>query len=234
MPLIISCHNLRTLYISGTNISDEGRARIMTGLASSLRDLVRADFLCDALGWVDYLEEVEDPVFHIREFLPSTNYFFHEDWQMEMVARMCPRIQKMLFIHHQKCCPTLQSLEAFRHLTELQVHGSHWSTSGLDMLLAKVGPGLTSLGLIAVKGMGLTSIRDVLRHCQQLDTLVLNSCDLDGLQQMDREHPEPSPVLQTLEEIMITSNTRSGISSSPGDFILFVNFILERVLLNGC
>ena len=67
-----------------------------------------------------------------------------------------------------------------------------------------------------------------------LDTLVLNSCDLDGLQQMDREHPEPAPVLQTLEEIMITSNTRSGISSSPGDFILFVNFILERVLLNGC
>ena len=52
MPLIISCHNLRTLYISGTNISDEGRARIMTGLASSLRDLVRADFLCDALDRV--------------------------------------------------------------------------------------------------------------------------------------------------------------------------------------
>mgnify|MGYP001287549593 CR=1 FL=1 len=166
MPLIISCHNLRTLYISGTNISDEGRARIMTGLASSLRDLVRADFLCDALGWVDYLEEVEDPVFHIREFLPSTNYFFHEDWQMEMVARMGPRSQKMLFIHHQKCCPTLQSLEAFRHLTELQVHGSHLRRSGLDRMLARVGPGLTSLGLIAVKGLGLASLREVLEHCR--------------------------------------------------------------------
>ena len=234
MPLIITCHHLRSLYISGTNISDEGRARIMTGLASSLRDLVRADFLCDALGWVDYLEEVEDPVFHIREFLPSTNYFFHEDWQMEMVARMCPWIQKMLFIHHQKCCPTLQSLEAFQHLTELQVHGSHWSRSGLDKLLVKVGPGLTSLGLIAVKGMELTSVRDVLSHCHQLDTLVLNSCDFEGLQQMDREHLEPAPVLQTLEEIIITSNTRSGISTSPVYFILFVPCTLEQVLLNGC
>lgn len=206
MPLIIACNNLRSLYISGTNISDEGKARIMTGLSSSLRDLVRADFLCDALGWVDYLEEVEDPVFHIREFLPSTNYFFHEDWQMEMVARMCPRIEKMLFIHHPKCCPTLESLEAFQHLTEFQVHGSHLRRSGLDRLLARVGPGLTSLGLIAVKGLGLASLREVLEHCRQLATLVLNSCDIDSPE--DRELLKPAPVLRTLEEIIITSNTR--------------------------
>ena len=50
---------------------------------------------------------MEDPVFDIREFIPSTSYFFHEDWQMEMVARMCPNIEKMLFIQHPKCCPTL-------------------------------------------------------------------------------------------------------------------------------
>ena len=56
----------------------------------------------DTLGWIDYLEEMEEPVFHIREFIPSTQYFFHEDWQMEMVARMCPRLEKLLFIHHPK------------------------------------------------------------------------------------------------------------------------------------
>ena len=50
---------------------------------------------------------MEEPVFDIREFIPSTSYFFHEDWQMEMVARMCPNIEKMLFIQHPKCCPTL-------------------------------------------------------------------------------------------------------------------------------
>ena len=165
----------------------------------------------DTLGWVDYLEEMEEPVFHIREFIPSTQYFFHEDWQMEMVARMCPRIEKMLFIHHPKCCPTLESLEAFQHLTEFQVHGSHWRRSGLDRLLARVGPGLTSLGLIAVKGLGLASLREVLEHCRQLATLVLNSCDIDGQadrEQTDREHLKPAPVLRTLEEIIITSNTR--------------------------
>ena len=140
----------------------QGRARVLMGLAPSLRDLVRADFLCDALGWVDYLEEVEDPVFNIREFLPSTQYFFHEDWQMEMVARMCPRIEKMLFIHHHKCCPSLESLEAFQHLSELQIHGSHWSMSGLDKLLLKVGPQLLSLGLISVKVCMINTVQTLI------------------------------------------------------------------------
>ena len=48
-----------------------------------------------------------DPVFDIREFIPSTSHFFHEDWQIEMVARMCPNIEKMLFIQPPNCCPTL-------------------------------------------------------------------------------------------------------------------------------
>ena len=117
MPLIVSCRGLVSLHMSGTNISDEGKARIIMGLATSLRNLPRADYLvsgeqrgqplalavqADTLGWVDYLEEMEEPVFHIREFIPSTQYFFHEDWQMEMVARMCPHLEKLLFIHHPK------------------------------------------------------------------------------------------------------------------------------------
>ena len=113
----MSCRGLVSLHMSGTNISDEGKARIIMGLATSLRNLPRADYLvsgeqrgqplalavqADTLGWVDYLEEMEEPVFHIREFIPSTQYFFHEDWQMEMVARMCPHLEKLLFIHHPK------------------------------------------------------------------------------------------------------------------------------------
>ena len=78
VALILKCRKLNSLYMSGTNISDEGKARIIMGLPK-LRNLVRADYLCDALGWIDYLEEVEDPVFDIREFIPSTSYFFHEN-----------------------------------------------------------------------------------------------------------------------------------------------------------
>ena len=32
-----------------------GKARIIMGLPR-LRNLARADYLCDALGWIDYLE----------------------------------------------------------------------------------------------------------------------------------------------------------------------------------
>ena len=33
--------------------------------------MVRGEFLCDALGWIDYLEEMEDPVFDIRLDAPE-------------------------------------------------------------------------------------------------------------------------------------------------------------------
>ena len=45
MPLIVSCRGLVSLHMSGTNISDEGKARIIMGLATSLRNLPRADYL---------------------------------------------------------------------------------------------------------------------------------------------------------------------------------------------
>ena len=203
MRLITDCKRLEQLHISGTNISEEGKARIIMGLPR-LKHLVRADFLADALGWVDYLEEVEDPVFDIREFLPSTSYFFHESWQMEMVCRMCPNIEKMLFIQHPKCCPTLEPLEGFTKLTALQVHGSNWGPSGLASLLEKVGPGLTSLGLISIKGMNYRSLQLILTTCCSLTGLVLNNCDLAGGEELRPELPE-SP----LEELVVTSSMRS-------------------------
>ena len=86
---------------------------------------------------------MEDPVFQIREFIPSQSYYFHETWQMEMVARMCPFIEKMLFIQHQDCCPSLSFLSSFPRLTELELHGSHWSHGDLPPLLAQVGHRLT-------------------------------------------------------------------------------------------
>ena len=55
VPVINECKKLSELNIFGTNITDEGKARVIMGLPC-LQHLVRADFLCDALGWIDYLE----------------------------------------------------------------------------------------------------------------------------------------------------------------------------------
>ena len=49
--------------------------------------LPRGDFLCDALGWIDYLEELDNPIFNIKEFFPSQSYYFHEAWQLEVASR---------------------------------------------------------------------------------------------------------------------------------------------------
>ena len=204
MRLITECEELEQVHLSGTNISDEGRARVIMGLPK-LKYLVRADFLTDALGWIDYLEEMEDPVFDIRDFLPSTSYFFHESWQMEMVARMCPNIQKMLFIQHPKCCPSLEPLQSFTKLTDLQLHGSDWGSSGLPELLEAVGRGLESLGLISIKGMSYQSLELVLTSCPALTGLVLNNCDLDLSQET-----RPSLVQPALEELVVTSSMRTS------------------------
>ena len=206
VALIVSCDKITTLNMSGTNISDEGKARIIMGL-KRLRHLVRADYLSDALGWIDYLEEMDDPVFDIREFIPSTSYFFHESWQLEMVSRMCPRIEKMFFIQHHKCCPCLEPLEAFLHLTELQIHGSHWGRGGLEQLLVKIGPRLESLGLIAVKALSLSGCHKIFSICQNLREMVFNSCDFETNQQ-DMTLLTTPPSLPALDELVITSNTR--------------------------
>ena len=221
--LLTRCKRLEQLHLTGTNISDEGKARVIMGLPR-LKHLVRADFLADALGWVDYLEEMEDPVFDIRDFLPSTSYFFHESWQMEMVCRMCPNIEKMMFIQHPKCCPTLEPLEGFTRLSDLQIHGSDWGPSGLARLLGKVGSGLTSLGLISVKGLTYPSLHLILSTCTHLTGLVLNNCDLPGGEELRPEVPQTR-----LEELVVTSNMRGHYV----DWLLRAGTQLKIVHLGG-
>jgi len=205
VPVINQCREISELNIFGTNISDEGKARVIMGLPS-LKYLVRADFLCDALGWIEYLEEVENPVFDIREFMPSTSYFFHETWQVETAAAMCPNIQKMLFIQHPKCCPSLEPLENFSKLTELQIHGSHWVESGLDNLVTKVGPQLVHFGLISIKGLDFSALKHIFTSCTNLKGVVFNNCDFDGPSQV--YHKETNMVADCLEELVVTCNVR--------------------------
>jgi len=150
LETLYRCTSLQELNICGTRISAEGKARVIMRLPR-LRHLVRGDFLCDALGWIEYLEEVEEPLYDLQEFTPSQSYFFHETWQMEMVGRMCPNLSKILFIQHPDSCPSVDLLKIFGHLTDLQLHGVPWEGGGLQDLLEGVGQQLHHLGLISCK-----------------------------------------------------------------------------------
>ena len=108
-----------------------------------------------------------------------------------------------------QCCPTLAPLAAFTRVTELQLHGSHWAEAGLHSLLAAMGPRLLSLGLVAVKGLGLASLHHILSCCRQLATAVFNSCDFDG-PEAELELGAAVTEVDTLEELVITSSARCG------------------------
>ena len=218
MELITKCKQLQELNITGTKISEEGKARIIMGLPrlimimmlriiiglARLRHLVRADYLCDALGWIDYLEEVVDPVYDLQEFTPSQSYFFHETWQLEMVSRMCPNIKKILFIQHSESCPSLLPLQEFHFLTDLQLHGAGWESGGLQDLLNLVGHQLQHLGLISCKGFSLASLRHLLLLCTSLEGFVLNNCTMAEID-WARFKEFPVNLAPCLTELVVTS-----------------------------
>ncbi|MGB1599187.1 MAG: hypothetical protein ACPIOQ_40940, partial [Promethearchaeia archaeon] len=87
------CSNINEINIFQCGFSDEGKGQILNGLPKLVK-IPKGDFLCDALAWI----EDEDPIYMIDNFFPSQKYFFHEDWQMEMVSSCCPYISKMFFI----------------------------------------------------------------------------------------------------------------------------------------
>ena len=205
--MITLCKQLQELNMTGTKISEEGKARVIMGLPR-LRHLVRADYLCDALGWIDYLEEVIDPVYDLQEFTPSQSYFFHETWQLEMVARMCPNIKKILFIQHSDSCPSLLPLQEFHLLTDLQLHGASWEGGGLQELLDLLGRQLHHLGLISCKGFSVASLRHLLLLCPSLSGFVLNNCTMAEIE-WARLEEFPVGLAPSLTELVVTSHVAS-------------------------
>jgi hypothetical protein len=125
---------------------------------------------------------------------------------METAALMCPNIQKMLFIQHPKCCPSLEPLEQFSKLTELQLHGSQWVESGLDKLVTAVGAQLVNFGLISIKGLDFDALKHIFSTCTNLKGVVFNNCEFDGPGQVDRW--EGKVVTEVLEELVITCSVR--------------------------
>ena len=72
--------HLEELHIFNTPLSEEAKARLLMTL-KKLTSLVRGDFLADALGWIDYLDEIEAPKVRetdwiVLEKFASCNLFF--------------------------------------------------------------------------------------------------------------------------------------------------------------
>ena len=122
---ISQCSNIHTLHIFHTGLTEEGHYLILTRLRM-LKVLVRGDFLCEALEYIN-AHDKKKPIFALEEFWSSEDYFFHDDHQMDLVQKMCPRIRKMMFQFNKETMRDLLFLSNFDNLSELHLWVKLWT-----------------------------------------------------------------------------------------------------------
>ena len=87
------------LFRTGMNIA--GKAEVIVGL-KNLQQLLRGDYLCDVLDFLDENHYALSLRLKIKGFWASEDYYFHTDKQMELVGRCCPEIEKMTFMYNSQ------------------------------------------------------------------------------------------------------------------------------------
>ena len=119
-----------------------------------LRIFVRGDFLCDVLDFLEAEDNLPEELM-LEEFWSSEEYFFHDTNQMQLVAKCCPRIRKMMFQFNKECVDDFLVLEPFACLSELHIWGGEFYIDRLNDLLYKMGYRLQVLYLVHVDQVGL-------------------------------------------------------------------------------
>ena len=125
-----------------------GKANIVAK-SKNLHVLVRGDFLCDVLDYLEAEERLPHDLM-LREFWSSEEYFFHDTDQMTLVSKACPNIYKMMFQFNKENVEDLMILEPFKCLTELHLWGGEFYVDRLNDLLYKIGHRLQVLYMIHV------------------------------------------------------------------------------------
>ena len=134
VQLLTQCQNIHTLHIFHTSITVEGHSALLFKL-KQLKVLVRGGFLCEALEYMsDNCKTAMLPQLGLEEFWASEDYYFHSDYQMELVARMCPKMRKMMFQFSTEVMTNLLTLAQFSALTELHLWGGEFYTDRSEII----------------------------------------------------------------------------------------------------
>ena len=115
----MKAENIHTLQIFHTGITPAGHQTILIKL-KRLKVLVRGGFLCEALEHISQNMKVQ-PKLEIEEFWSSEEYFFHDEQQMALVQKMCPKMRKMMFQFSKEVMIDVLFLTTFNNLTELHL-----------------------------------------------------------------------------------------------------------------
>ena len=115
--------------------------------------MVRGDFLCDVLDLMEAENDLPGTLM-LEEFWSSEEYFFHETHQMNLVAKCCPKIRKMMFQFSGECADDFLVLQNFPCLSELHIWGGEFYSDRLNDLLYKIGNRLKVFYLVHVDQVG--------------------------------------------------------------------------------
>ncbi len=233
VPLILLCSTIIELNLFQTGLSDEAKGRLIANLPK-LTHLPRGDYLCEALAWIE--EKDVEPIYLIREFFPSQTYYFHEDWQMEMVAMSCPYISKMFYIFHEDYARDYLVLLPFCNLTHLELYGGDFHGDKIGELLLIRGQCLKALTLISVREIDYKALALLSLHCKKLENLTLNNCELVDYKPVgdvnsDAEYERREAYINMAKEaheiVLEFSNLTAFTVSSTITSLYFV-FVLKR------
>jgi len=191
--------NLVALGIFKTNISTMGQAELLKGL-QKLEVLPRGDFLCDAL---EYIEEEEPEVAEklqlgIRGFWASEEYYFHSSEQLLLVAKICPRVETMLFMFKNEEA-RFQDITSFSYLQELDVWGGDFYSDDFYFALEQIGPQLTKLNLVHIEELDKRAIMLLSQSCFNLKKLGFYNCGFREPNRVQDERNEEDDAFAALD-----------------------------------
>ena len=121
----ISCFRRLTDLNVFQNFSSSSR---ISGLSTAeqcqillrLKELIhlrRGDFLCEVLEYLESQTNYRNVKLKLKEFWPSEDYYFHTDYQLNLIKKYCPYIENAYFMYKFDCCSNLTQLQCFLCLT---------------------------------------------------------------------------------------------------------------------
>ena len=173
--LLSDCKNIGTLHLFHTGMTVMGHYVILSRL-KKLKVLVRGGFLCEALEYISQRKK-NLPMLEIEEFFSSEEYFFHDDQQMSLVQKMCPKLRKIMCHFSTEVMTDLLFLTNFSNLCELHLWGGEFYLDKINLVLTQIGLQLSVLYLIHTEEIDERAIIIITKHCPHLTTLGLYNCE---------------------------------------------------------
>ena len=146
-------------------------------------------------------------------------YFFHSDYQMGLLSKVCPNLKKIQFQFSTDVMTDLLVLATFPHLTELHLWGGDFYVDKISALIKKIGVQLTSLYLIHAEQVDRRALMMVAKNCPHLNTFGLYNCELVEYNLEVTEEELRRPWREEKMQDLLNLQTLALVSDCPASLV---------------